>query len=210
MSIKKPCAYCGIPSDKRDREHVFPKNLYPTSKRGSKTQRLTIPACNKCNNSWADDEAHFRNMLVIAGDPANEIKVELWKTTISRSFNQIDGFRRLKDLSEQMKPVLVNGKERYKVYPGKDIRVERVIKKIVRGLCYYHEIETPITEDEIFVDVLKYEIPEWMLNEMVLHEERDSDIVAYRYIVLNQDDMQSMWLITFYRTVTFISIVTIN
>jgi hypothetical protein len=93
MSVKQPCAYCGNPSDKRDKEHVFPRNLYPISKASSKIQRLTIPACNKCNNSWSDDEVHFRNMLVIAGDPLSPAREELWKTTVDRSFELVDGFK---------------------------------------------------------------------------------------------------------------------
>jgi len=155
MSLQKPCAYCGLPSDKRDKEHVFPKNLYPPSKAGSKIQRLTIPACNKCNNSWANDEVHFRNVLVVAGDPTTPVRIELWNTTVDRSFSQVDGFKRLKDLAEQMKPVNVSGQDRHMVYPGNDARVVRIIRKIVRGLSYYHDISWPLPDERIFVDVLK-------------------------------------------------------
>jgi len=206
MSIKEPCAYCGMPSDKRDREHVFPKNLYPKSKSKSKIQRLTIPACNKCNNSWSDDEVHFRNMLVLAGDPSTIVKKELWETTIKRSFSQIDGFKRLKDLSERMKQVNIDGQKRNMVYPGDDQRVVRIIRKIIRGLSYYHGLVTPIAEDNIFVDVLKFEIPEEILEEIECHH-RDKDIVEYRYQVFDQLDFHSGWLITFFRTVTFVGVI---
>jgi hypothetical protein len=206
MSLKKPCAYCGLPSDKRDKEHVFPKNLYPLSKAKSKVQRLTIPACNKCNNSWANDEVHFRNILAVAGDPTTPAKVELWNTTIDRSFSQIDGFKRLQDLLEQMKPVNLSGQDRHMVYPGNDPRVVRVVRKIVRGLSYYHNISSPLPEERIFVDILKYEVPESFLSEMEFHD-RDTDIVEYRYQVLNEQEIESAWIITFFQTVTFIAIV---
>ena len=206
MSLQKPCAYCGLPSDKRDKEHVFPKNLYPPSKAGSKIQRLTIPACNKCNNSWANDEVHFRNVLVVAGDPTTPVRIELWNTTVDRSFSQVDGFKRLKDLAEQMKPVNVSGQDRHMVYPGNDARVVRIIRKIVRGLSYYHDISWPLPDERIFVDVLKYEVPDYLLNAMEFHD-RDKDIVEYRFQVLNEKDIQSAWIITFFRTVPFIAIV---
>ena len=206
MRIKKPCAYCGRPTDKRDKEHVFPKSLYPPSKATSKVQRLTIPACNVCNNSWADDEAHFRNILVAAGDPTTPDKTELWNTTINRSFSKIDGRKRMQDLVEQMKPVNVSGQDRHMVYPGNDPRVIRVVRKIVRGLSYHHNIFSPLPEDKIFVDVLKYEVPEQLLNAMEFHE-RDRDIVEYGFQVLNENDIQSAWIIKFFQTVSFIAIV---
>jgi hypothetical protein len=30
--------------------------------------RITIPACLECNAGLVDDEAHFRNMMLIAGE----------------------------------------------------------------------------------------------------------------------------------------------
>jgi hypothetical protein len=206
MSIKKPCAYCGYPSDKRDKEHVFPKSLYPLSKANSKIQRLTIPACNKCNNSWADDEAHFRNILVVAGDPTSPARKELWESTVDRSFDLVDGFKRMNDLLLQMKPIKHEEQDRHMVFPGNDQKVVRVCKKIVRGLCYHHNIEWPISEERVFVDVLKFEFPKKLLGEMEYHH-RDQDIVEYRFKVVNAENIQSAWLITFFKTVTFIGLV---
>lgn len=203
MSIKEPCAYCGRPSNKRDKEHVFPKNLYPPSKARSKVQRLTIPACNKCNNSWADDEAHFRNILVVAGDPTSPVREELWKSTVDRSFDLVDGFKRMNDLLLQMKPVKYGEQERHMVFPGNDPKVVRVCKKIIRGLSYYHKIDWPIPEERVFVDVLKFEFPESLLKAMEYHH-RDPEIVEYRFTVINEQNIQSAWLITFFKTVTFV------
>ncbi len=209
MSIKRLCAYCGNPSDKRDKEHVFPRNLYPPSKANSKIQMLTIPACNKCNNSWADDEVQFRNMLVVAGDPPSLVREELWKTTINRSFDLGDGFKRMNDLLSQMKYVTREERDGHMVFPGDDPRVIRVCKKIIRGLCYYHNVDWPISDERVLVDVLKFEIPKYVLDEMEYHH-RDPDIVQYRFAIINNENIQSVWLITFFRTVTFIGWVSIN
>jgi hypothetical protein len=206
MSLKKPCAYCGELSDKRGREHLFPSNLYPSSKAKSKVQRLIIPACTKCNNSWSDDEVHFRNMLVIAGDPPTPVKKELWNTDINHSFSKFDGFRRRSDLLKFIMNVKIDGQERQKIYPGNDPRVIRIIQKIVKGLCYYHLKISPLPDEKIWADILKYPIQENFLEEMI-YCERDPEIVEYRYQVLGDDEIQSVWLLRFFQTTTFIAIV---
>lgn len=89
MESKRRCAYCGSTNASTD-DHVVPTALYPHSKAGSRVQRITVPACLPCNKSWADDEVHFRNMLLISGDP-NPVVRELWEGKTSRSFTQVDG-----------------------------------------------------------------------------------------------------------------------
>src|SRR6266478_6497891 len=130
------CAYCGVSGIKFEREHVVPSCLYPASKTGSKVQRITVPACPTCNRSWADDEAHFRTVVVLASEP-NQASRDVWLKA-QRSFGQVDGQRRLRDLAKLLEPVEIDGTPRLKVYPGKDERVLRVVRKIVRGLSYYH------------------------------------------------------------------------
>jgi len=199
------CAYCGKPVAKREKEHVFPKCLYPPSKGKSRVQRLTIPACRDCNSGWADDEAHFRNMLALAGDP-NAARRELWETTILRSFNEVDGSKRVSDLIVRMKPAKVAGSERHMVFPGEDERVMRVVRKIIRGLCHYHNVMSPVSEQRVWADVLRYAIPQEFLEQMSYYH-REPDIVEYRYQVLNEEGINSAWLLTFFEQVTFIGIV---
>jgi hypothetical protein len=64
-------------------------------------QRITVPACRDCNHGWSDDEAHFRSVLTIAGEP-NEVARELWNGKIKRSFQKVDGRRRFIDLYNQL------------------------------------------------------------------------------------------------------------
>lgn len=91
-----PCAYCGT-VDAPEREHVIPSCLYPPS-RGttSNVPRLAVPACGECNRGWSDDEAHFRNVLLLAGEP-NDAVSELWAGKIRRSLARPDARRRAKD-----------------------------------------------------------------------------------------------------------------
>jgi hypothetical protein len=206
--IKHLCAYCGKPALKHDKEHVFPKCLYPLSKANSRVQRLTIPACNSCNNAWSDDEAHFRNILTVAGDP-NPSRIELFNTKVMPSFDEVDGVRRMDDLIARMKPVKMDdGSSQHMIYPGEDKMVLRVVKKVVRGLSYHHNVVWPISDTRVWVDVLKYEIPKALYDQMDYHH-REQDIAEYRYQVLNDQGINSAWLITFYQRVTFIGLVSL-
>jgi hypothetical protein len=201
------CPYCGerIATTK---DHVFPRNLYPASIGQSRVQRLTIPACERCNGSWSDDETHFRNVLALAGEP-NEVRLELWETSIMRSFNKRDGKRRLLDLLETMRSVEIDGKIRQKVYPGQDYRVIRIVKKVIRGLLYHHLGISAVSEKRLWIDVLKYQISEEFLSEM-MYEHREQDIAEYRYQVLRESGIHSAWLITFFQRITFIGTVSLS
>lgn len=204
MKKEKLCAYCGKTAS--DREHVFPKCLYPASRSKSEIQRLTIPACNECNNSWSDDEAHFRNIMFLAGEPGG-IANELWRT-VQRSLKEIDGRRRSKDIVSQFVPV---GENNYKIYPGKDERVIRVVKKVIRGLSYYHKIMTAVPESLVWVNILKFQIQKNFLDEMV-YSHREKGIAEYRYQVLNnyERDIYSAWIITFFGRIPFIGTVSFS
>lgn len=201
---RRLCAYCGN-RVATDREHVFPSNLYPKSKATSTVQRLTISSCNVCNNGWSDDEAHFRNVLALAGEPNNSCR-ELYESTIRRSFKQVDGLRRLKDIVNTFREVEIDGQPRHEIYPGEDIKVLRVVKKVVRGLSHHHNVQSAVPESLVWVDLMKYRIPDEFLLEMT-YAHRERDIAEYRYSIIKDIGIHSAWLITFFERVTFIGIV---
>ncbi len=201
------CSYCGE-RIATQREHVFPSNLYPISKAQSRIQRLTIPACDVCNNGWSDDEAHFKNVLACAGEP-NDARRELWQTSIRRSFEKCDGLRRLRDLKESMRSVEINGESRHKIYPGQDDRVLRIVKKIVRGLCHHHHVMSAVSERRVWVTDFKDRIPEDVLSPMT-KEHREQDIIEYRYQVFCELGIHSAWVITFFQRITFIGLVSLS
>lgn len=200
----KKCAYCGVPVTSRERDHVFPKCLYPPSRSNSKVQRLTVPVCSTCNSGWSNDEAHFRNVLLMAGQP-NESVRKLWKKTL-RSFKKVDGHKRMKDLLEQMHRVKTDNGEEWMIFPGNDERVMRIVRKVIRGLCHHHGIMSPVSDQRVWADVLKYTVPCEFLNQMK-HHHREKDVAKYRYQVLDDPSIHSAWLITFFERRTFIGMV---
>jgi hypothetical protein len=198
------CAYCGSTARNREKEHVIPRCLYSASKAKAKStaQRLTIPACSNCNRSWSSEEAHFRNMLLIASNPHDAV-TELWRTTVNRSFREVDGWSRATALFLQMVPTMIGNEARHKVYPGKDERVVRVVRKVIRGLCHYHGLATAVPDDAVFADVLAYEVPQAIAEELSLHH-REMDIFNYRYSLIEDDLLHSGWLLTFFESRVFI------
>ena len=197
------CSYCGRSVAKTEREHVFPSNLYPPSRAGSIVQRLTIPACRECNGSWSDDEAHFRNVLALSGDNPNSPRRELWQGLIKRSLDEPDAAKRIDDLLALMRPVVVKGAERHMIYPAEDDRILRVIRKIIRGLAYYHQLFQFVPDDKVWVDVQRYLIPDQLMRGMTYHH-READIAEYWYEIIEDRQFHSVWLLRFFEAPSFV------
>lgn len=194
----KSCCYCGkiIKNTGKDQEHVIPKCLYPKNYDFSNINLVTVPACRKCNNSFSDSEAHFRNIFTLISNP-NNISRELFKKVI-RSLYKEDGKKRLSDILN----VAVIKNDDLTIYPLKDEKVKVVIRKIIRGLCCFHSLLSPKTEQQIVVDFKKYNIPENFLKEMNYHHQ-GKDIIEWRYIVMNEKTFHSFWLLRFFKKVEF-------
>jgi len=202
--MPRQCAYCGLIDRRMTRDHVIPKSLYPKSIRRGKfpINLITVPSCVACNRSWADDEPHFRSILGVAGDEPNLPRQELWTGPTIRSFQQIDGLRRMMDLVNQFHPVQVEGIDRFMVYPARDPRVMRIIRKIVRGLCHHKSLRSPVPDELVWADINLHNWPQDELNNMhYLHCE--PDIFQCHYKVVNQDNIVSIWILEFFERCSF-------
>ena len=122
-------------------------------------------------------------MLLVSGKP-NEAVRELWRTKVRRSFKEVDGPGRVRDLLEQMPKVEVKGDKRYAVYPGRDKKVMRVVWKVIRGLCHYHRIMSPVSDRRVCAGVLGNRGFPDFLNHMEYHH-CEKDIAEWRYQVLD-------------------------
>lgn len=206
--MKGRCAYCGKFLERLTREHVVPSSLYPSSKENSKVQRITVPACHDCNHGWSDDEAHFRNVLTVAGEP-NDVARELWNGKIKRSFEKGDGRRRFIDLYDQMQSIKTESGERHKIFPANDSRFLRIMRKIVRGLHHHHSLWSPVLDERVTADVLRFAIPQEFTEAMPLFH-CEPDIFQYQFEEFDQFadmPMSSVWLITFFENRRFIACV---
>jgi hypothetical protein len=205
VKTPKSCAYCGTKEKKLEKEHVIPSCLYPESKACSRVQRITVPSCSDCNRGWCDDEPHFRNVIILAGEPNLSVD-ELWKTSVHRSFDEADANRRAKDIVELMVPVSIDGSSRFMIFPGKDERVLRVVRKIIGGLSHFHEIESAVSDDRVWVDILKYQIPQGLTDSIEFHH-REPDVIQYWYELYKEGDFSSVWFLKFYERCMFVAAV---
>lgn len=205
---KRKCTYCGAAGVPLERGHVVPKSLYPDSRRTSDLQLITVPECPACNRGWSDDEAYFRGVLLLAGEPNEPIR-ELWETKLRRSLDENDGPRRATELVERFVSVTVDGNERQVIYPGRDERVIRIIKKIIRGLSHHHRVEDGIDDARIFADVLRYQVPDDLWGEGTFYN-HESDIFRYWFKKCddeNEKELSSVWILTFFDRRDFIAVV---
>jgi hypothetical protein len=200
------CTYCGVTEGPFTKDHVIPSNLYPLSRGSSRVQRITVPACVDCNNDHSDDEAHFRNVILIAGEP-NEAVRELWDSEVSRSFSKNDGAKRVHHLAAQMKPVVFENQNRFMIYPYQDPSVVRVLRKIVRGLSSYHGLDTAVSEDRVLIRPGGYSIPE-SIDVALIREHREQDILRYAFCPIQDGDLSSFWHLIFFDRTDFFAVIT--
>ncbi len=199
--MSKICAYCGSQAGTVD--HVVPKALYPVSKRKSCLQLLTVPACEKCNQSYSDDEEHFRNVITTGGE-ITPITRELFFDKVRPSFAKGKSLRHFRQLVGMMKDYKADEEQRHIIYPMQDTRFVRILLKVYRGLAFHH-FGCPVPEENIWTDVLKYSIPPGLLEGTVWNR-YDTDIFEYWYGIYEYPERTyiSFWILRFFGTRNFI------
>lgn len=204
---KKKCAYCGVAGVHLTRDHVVPRGLYPPEWEAGKIQVITVPACVSCNNEFSSDEPHFRTMLLLAGEPNDQVR-KLWEAKAApsfyNSFYKMDGEKRVRALFDQIRPAFVEGQRRFKIYPANDQAVLRIIKKVVRGLSHYHDLESAVQESRVWADVLRFPIQGGFED---LYHHRDPRIFLYFFDYCNDGEISSVWQLTFFENKKFIATV---
>ncbi|TIQ35490.1 MAG: hypothetical protein E5X48_14075 [Mesorhizobium sp.] len=184
----------------------MPRSLYPASKSNSRFQRITIAACATCNNGTADDDAHFRNVVLVAGEAIDAVK-ELWSGPVRRGFAQVDGHRRARDIFDLMRPAPDVGPNRYRIFPAEDPRILQTVRKIIRGLSRHHGLAYPLSDGQVFADVMRQTIPEEILAAME-HNAAEPDVLEYGYLSLDEPHgLSSAWFLRFFQRTTFIGFV---
>lgn len=198
------CAYCGG-EDACTVDHVVARALYPPSKAASAIPRITVPACAPCNGGWADDEAHFRNVLLLAGEPTPAVR-ELWEGKTRRSFAYADGLKRARDLAVQLVPVATSEGDRHMIFPARDERVLRIVRKTVRGLCHHHGVLSPVRDAQVHADIDQFVVPPEFLADLT-RGDSEGDVLEYRFGLIDEPEIHSGWLLTYYGRTSFLCIV---
>jgi len=207
----KTCGYCGKNTGPNgEGEHVLPKCIY--TKFGSpKIQRLKIPACPDCNNSWEADEAHFRAMLVICGPDPTAARRELWARSLRGLDRPDHGRKEALSIAQQFVPSpILNpyGRPYQRVFPHKDARVVRVLKKIVRGLTFYRTSQV-IPEDLVDLQPAGPPLPTAYQNGLTALLTIPEIFSAKAFFADSGADSEvhSVWVLEFFGTVRFYALV---
>jgi len=225
QQLSKPlvCGYCGKHiNGKRgvtwEMEHVISDCLYPLtrSQKGVPSiNRMTIPACPDCNDSWQKDEAHFKTVMMLAGEPNAAIK-NGWPKSRRALQDERYGPANVHAIARNMAKRVVQGEMRTCINPGEDERCWRVARKIVRGLAVYEELFPFVTDDRVLStmrEAIRLPAPiEAMLAALppLNCGERDPSVFTYEYAILNRDNIHSVWFFTIYQTRRFLGLLGIK
>ena len=119
------CAYCGCPSESEDHtpplcllQKPYPDNLF------------TIPACNRCNSGFSDDENLLSVILAHVSSQEDLIR-ERREGKIARAIDRDRRLKRYVDCNTDE-----NGMFRADADTQK--RISRILVKTVQGLYYHH------------------------------------------------------------------------
>jgi hypothetical protein len=105
-----------------------------------------------------------------------------------------------------MNPTEVEGERRHMIYPGRDPRVLRIIRKIVRGLSHHHGVGTAIEDEHVWADVLKIPIPDAVMSGLTLRHV-ETDILEYYFDPSPNPPVRSTWFLRFFERTSFVALV---
>jgi hypothetical protein len=201
---KNECIYCGS-REKITSDHIPPKCLFPDPK---PTNLITVPSCEKCNNSYKKDDEYFRICILAQLD----VSPTGWKISnekvIGSSLKRSPSLR--KHLPNSLIPVKVRSPSGLYLGDAEALqfaerRINHVVKRIVRGL-YWHHYRISLLPDVSFL-VLKDPDISGVVNIIQNHTKLvsvEAKTFQYRYGVAAEDPRQSVWLLRFYEVTSFL------
>ena len=138
------CVYCGA-TERLTKDHVPPKNIFPTPR---PADLITVPACDPCNKSYEKDDEYFRFAITAPVDlGGNPVASRLWKerivggtlkrspalrSTILQSLSRID-VRTPAGLYLGTTPTIRLNRN----------RLDRIARRIVTALHWHHHGTVP-------------------------------------------------------------------
>ena len=189
------CAYCGKDGPETE-DHVIPRCLYPVG--WAPDEYLTVPSHRTCNSGFSLAETAFKEDLSTAGSNG---AAAMSRDSVVRSFgrDRRRGRKLLERLSEG------------KIFPHRNADTVRVMRKVVRGIAYYHGLFPSLPSELIAISPAKYLIPPSFLTEARFHEVRHPDVFECSCFVIGDlpgdgpvhRSEHSFWRLRFYDRVMF-------
>jgi hypothetical protein len=209
----KPCIYC-CSIENPTKDHIPPKNLFAKPRPNN---LLTVPSCKSCNEGFHLDDDYLQMIMqtyIKTSEHTESLKI---KQKFIRSIHRKEsvGFRQSILTNTSWIEINTEGG----IYLGNALelnadwsRIERVIKRIVKGLFYLKNgiilssdyvlevspISTRTKED--MAEVKQTLLPLEMQNETIIGD----NVFSYRVIFHEGNIHQTAWLLIFYGNFPFL------
>ncbi len=147
------CIYCGKIKE-ITKDHVPPKGLFPEPR---PSDLITVPSCVECNKETEKDEDYFRATFMFSNAGISPAGKKLWEKLDKMDKKNLGLRRKIAQDIKHVNLVTPSGlfiRRQTASFPD-SVRIENVVRKIVKGL-YYHEYNERIPSSVgIIADLIK-------------------------------------------------------
>ncbi len=198
------CIYCGKNINQAP-DHVPPKNLFPKPR---PSNLITVSSCYSCNKGYERDDEYFKSILLMRKEVAEQERLNERVESLFRSWGRKEARGFLYSFEDMFQTVEL--KSPSGIYLGKapaftadNSRLERVVKRITRGL-YFHHHDVPLPDDcqiIVWLHIEKDQDNGEKALEMLSGREIfkiGNDIFTYLYATAEENKYCSMWFMVFY------------
>jgi hypothetical protein len=211
QSTDNICIYCGK-SNKMTVDHIPPKGIFSSPR---PSNLITVPCCDKCNLSYSKDDEYLRiNLTLRLKSYTHQHAKNNWPNIV-RGLNRKERPGLKNSIIRNL--VTVDATTETGLYIGKMIgievdmnRVYRVIKRIMKGLYFFHNHHTLPANVELLVkevtDKASHKsIPPIHYTELYSNKRHDYGEGAfwYRISLLEENDILGSIICSFYNDALF-------
>lgn len=207
------CVNCGS-TIQITKDHIPPRCIFS---KPWPENLITVPCCEKCRKDQSMDDEYFRTIIATSGgsqyhDDANKI----WKEKVKKSFLKPNKKGFMEGIRNILVPVDVYTEGGQ--YLGEDtafkydpMRINAVIRRIVRGLYFIHS-NNRLSEDFIIrvkvrpkLDLLSDELKGLISDSPIIV--RGENTFTYKYLFASDEKDSAIFYLTFYEAWAFLCFV---
>lgn len=185
---------------------------------------LKLPTCVDCNNHSSNDDEYLRSIIISRADVNETQSTTELREALMRSLSNVSksGFQKAYARAIGVKRVFTPAGiylGNHPVLSVNNVRLERILSKIIRGLYYHHMKKVLnnkylikiISEDNIklqtpkFKEFIKSKIF-YYLDQTYLFE-IGKNTFNYKYLLTREDNKAGAWILRFYGKVHFLGMV---
>ena len=207
MNIKKQyCAYCNSKKATTS-DHVPPKSFFP---KPLPANMITVPSCDECNNNKGKDEKYFLATFMFSEAGVTSSGKKLWEQKLYRMYKKNTGLRH--KIVKSVKRLNVFTPSGIFIRRGlaigmDEVRLSKVIDKIVRGL-YFFEYKTYLSNSiEILSQFLQSQEDgaeaEKFKDQLLFGSRQWPNSFEYLFNRIQDKPDCSMWVIRFWGKIVF-------